>query len=105
MRLATIIAGVILASSAVGAAASEKPLPEGISIISEADAKSCRFVDIVSASDSFVFKKADKASRTALIRALEKAMLKGANSAVMSGVSSANKETTVMLTAHSCPEK
>jgi hypothetical protein len=105
MRLAGIVAVIMVAVPALAVGAEDKPLPGGISMISDEGAKACRFIDIVSASDSFVFKKAEKASRTALIKAFETAKIKGANSAVMSGVSSANKETTVVLTVYNCPGK
>ncbi len=77
--------------------AKDKPLPKGLAIICETDAKACKFVDLVSGSDNFMFKKADDAARNALIRALDNAMAKGANSAVLSGTPFASKATTVMV--------
>lgn len=100
MRFMILVAASLVA---VPAFAKEKPLPSGISMIAESDAKSCKFVDLTSASANFVFRKAEGATREALIEALERAKAKGANSAVMSGIVSANKETTVTLTGYSCP--
>ena len=94
--------GMMMISAPAFADEKDKPLPDGIAIVGEAEVKGCAFVDLVSRSDSFVFKHMRKASRTALIRSLEAAKALGANKAVMGEISSANKETTVTLTAYRC---
>ncbi|MCK8458695.1 hypothetical protein SPHN_18340 [Sphingomonas faeni] len=86
----------------VSATAKDKPLPSDISIITEDQAKSCKFVDIVSAM-RFAMTSASKTSRAALIAALEKAKAAGANSAVMTGSTVDHNQHQITLSAYQCP--
>jgi len=99
-RFASILALVVLTISP--AHAKEKPLPEGIAIVSEAQIGNCTFVDIVSAM-RFAMTSASKTQRGALVAALEKAKEKGANSAVVTSMTAQNNQHQVTLTAYKCP--
>ena len=84
------------------AVAKDKPLPTGIEVISAEQAKSCAFVDVVSAM-RFAMISASKTSRDALIAALSKAKDKGANAAVITSVTAHNNQHQYTLTAYNCP--
>lgn len=99
-RLATTTA--LLAAMSTSAFAKDKPLPDGIAIISEAKASSCTFVDIVSAM-RFAMTSASKTQRGALVAALEKAKLAGANSAVVSSMTVDHNQHQVTLKTYRCP--
>lgn len=83
--------------------AKDKPLPDGIKIVPEAQIAHCTFVDLVSEMRWAVMKSANKTQRDALIAALEKAKEKGANAAVMTAMTAHNNQHQVTLTAYTCP--
>lgn len=97
LRYAALCA-ILISSVAI---AGEKPLPAGIRIISQDDAKSCQFVDIVSAM-KFAMLSASGTQRSAMIDALEKAKKKGANAAVITEITAHNNQHQVTLTAYTC---
>lgn len=91
------------ATLAVPATAKDKPLPQGIEVISEDRAKACTFVDIVTAM-RFALLSASDTSRDALRVALEKAKSKGANAAVITSVNIHNNQHQYTLTAYKCSQ-
>lgn len=100
-KIASFLALMVIA---IGPAdAKEKPLPEGIAIVPEAQIATCTFVDIVTAM-RFAMTSASKTQRAALIVALEKAKEKGANAAVMTSMTVQNNQHQVTLTAYKCPQ-
>jgi len=82
--------------------AKDKPLPSGIEVITEAQAKNCKFVDVVSAM-RFAMTSASKTSRAALIAALEKAKEAGGNAAVMTATTVDHNQHQITLSAYQCP--
>lgn len=100
-KCGSFMALAILVSSP--AYAKDKPLPDGIKIVPEAQVAQCTFVDIVSEMRWAVLKSANKSQRDALISALEKAKEKGANAAVMTSMTAHNNQHQVTLTAYKCP--
>ena len=99
-RIAALL--VCAAVFAAPAHAKEKTLPEGIRVVSEAQAAQCTMIDIVSAM-RFAMISASKTQRDALITALEKAKAKGANAAVLTSITAHNNQHQVTLTAYRCP--
>ena len=93
---------VCAAVIAAPAAAKEKPLPEGIKVLPEAQVAQCTMIDIVSAM-RFAMISASKTQRDALITALEKAKAKGANTAGLTSITAHNNQHQVTLTAYRCP--
>jgi len=85
----------------VPAHAAEKPLPNGIRILTEGQASKCEFVDVVSAM-RFAMLSASKTSRDALIAALEKAKAKGANGAVITSSTVDHNQHQYTLSAYRC---
>lgn len=92
----------LLAAFAPPAHGKEKPLPEGVKILSEAQVAQCSMIDIVTAM-RFAMISASKTQRDALIAALEKAKGKGANAAVLTSITVQNNQHQVTLTAYNCP--
>jgi hypothetical protein len=96
--LAAIIATVPGAPSAF---AWDKPLPAGIEVITTAQAKDCKFIDVVSAM-RFAMTNASKTSRAALIAALEKAKAAGADAAVITSSTVDHNQHQFTLSAYKC---
>ena len=94
-----VVAAVLVVTPAM--AKDAKPLPSDIKVITEADAKSCQFVDVVSAM-RFAAISASKTSRAALIAALEKAKAAGGNAAVITSTTVSNNQHQFTLTAYRC---
>ena len=92
---------VALAIQAVPVSANDKPLPDGIKVITETEAKECKFVDVVSAM-RFAMTSASKTNRAALIAALEKAKEAGGNAAIITNSTVSNNQHQYMLTAYRC---
>jgi hypothetical protein len=101
MRRFAVLLGCV-AILATPAVAKDKPLPEGIKIISEAQTAQCTMIDIVSAM-RFALMSASGTERDALRAAMEKAKAKGANAAVMTSITAHNNQHQVTLTAYHCP--
>lgn len=102
MRKVVAISALLILGCAP-AYAKDKPLPDGIKIVSDAQITQCTFVDLVSEMRWAVLKSANKSQRDALISALEKAKEKGANAAVITSMTAQNNQHQVTLTAYTCP--
>lgn len=100
-KLALSLAAVCVVATSGVAFADDKPLPDGIRVINQDEAKACQFVDIVSAM-KFAMISASGSQRAALIDALEKAKKKGANAAVVTEITAHNNQHQVTLTAYKC---
>jgi hypothetical protein len=100
-KLANGFVGVCLLVTAGTAYAGDKPLPDGIRVINQDEAKACQFVDIVSAM-KFAMISASGTQRAALVDALEKAKKKGADAAVIMEMTVSNNQHQVTLTAYKC---
>lgn len=101
MRLILLISTI--AVSIPPAWAADKPLPQGIQIITADQAAKCQFIDTVSAM-RFAMTSASKSSRAALTAALEKAKEKGANAAVILSATVNNNQHQFTLGAYRCAE-
>lgn len=96
------LAMIVLAIQATPVSAKDKPLPEGIKVITETEAKDCKFVDVVSAMRFAALQSASKTNRMALIAALEKAIEAGGNAATILNTTVSNNQHQYTLTAYRC---